>query len=270
MPAKIELSIDGFSYLCKVFQTTNAMTTADRYSQRGVSAAKEDVHNAICNIEHGLFANSFCKIVPDILTGDPEFCCVMHADGAGTKSSLAYMYCRETKDYSVWKGIAQDAVVMNLDDLICVGALDNILLSCTIGRNRNLIPGDMIATLINGMEEVLSELRQLGIGIYSTGGETADVGDLVRTIIVDSTVVCRLPRKDVVLVDPGRAMCWLVWPPLGKLLTRRSTTPEWAATGSPQPGTMCLPAIWWRSILSRSTTLSQNDLYTAASTSSPK
>lgn len=178
------------------------MTTADRYSQRGVSAAKEDVHNAIKNIEQGLFTNSFCKIVPDILTGDPNYCCVMHADGAGTKSSLAYMYCKETKDYSVWKGIAQDAVVMNLDDLICVGALDRILLSCTIGRNRNLIPGDMIATLINGMEEVLAELRSLGIGIYSTGGETADVGDLVRTIIVDSTVVCRMPRNEVVLIDP--------------------------------------------------------------------
>ncbi|WP_313532219.1 AIR synthase related protein [Sphingobacterium multivorum] len=169
-----------------------------KYNQRGVSAGKEDVHNAIKNIDKGLFPKAFCKIIPDILGGDPDWCNIMHADGAGTKSSLAYVYWKETGDISVWKGIAQDAIIMNIDDLLCVGAIDNILLSSTIGRNKNLIPGEVIAEIINGTEEILSELRNLGIGIYSTGGETADVGDLVRTIIVDSTVTCRMKREDVI------------------------------------------------------------------------
>lgn len=169
-----------------------------KYNQRGVSAGKEDVHNAIKNIDKGLFPKAFCKIIPDILGGDAEWCNIMHADGAGTKSSLAYVYWKETGDISVWKGIAQDAIIMNLDDLLCVGATDNILLSSTIGRNKNLIPGEVIAEIINGTEEILSELRELGIGIYSTGGETADVGDLVRTIIVDSTVTCRMKRDEVI------------------------------------------------------------------------
>ncbi|MGK6351204.1 AIR synthase related protein [Parapedobacter sp. DT-150] len=169
-----------------------------KYSQRGVSAGKEDVHNAIKNLDKGLFPKAFCKIIPDILGGDTAWCNIMHADGAGTKSSLAYVYWKETGDASVWRGIAQDAVVMNLDDLLCVGATDNILLSSTIGRNKHLIPGSVIAEIINGTEEILAELRDLGIGIYSTGGETADVGDLVRTIIVDSTVTCRMKRDDVV------------------------------------------------------------------------
>ncbi|WP_313267060.1 AIR synthase related protein [Sphingobacterium sp.] len=169
-----------------------------KYNQRGVSAGKEDVHNAIKNIDKGLFTKAFCKIIPDILGGDPDWCNIMHADGAGTKSSLAYVYWKETGDISVWKGIAQDAIIMNIDDLLCVGAIDNILLSSTIGRNKNLIPGEVIAEIINGTEEILAELRELGIGIYSTGGETADVGDLVRTIIVDSTVTCRMKREDVI------------------------------------------------------------------------
>ncbi|EFK57797.1 Phosphoribosylformylglycinamidine cyclo-ligase [Sphingobacterium spiritivorum] len=169
-----------------------------KYNQRGVSAGKEDVHNAIKNIDKGLFPKAFCKIIPDILAGDEEWCNIMHADGAGTKSSLAYVYWKQTGDASVWRGIAQDAIIMNLDDLLCVGATDNILLSSTIGRNKNLIPGEVIAEIINGTEEILSELRDMGIGIYSTGGETADVGDIVRTIIVDSTVTCRMPRKDVI------------------------------------------------------------------------
>src|SRR5690606_19308419 len=169
-----------------------------KYNQRGASAGKEDVHNAIKHIDKGLFPQAFCKIIPDILGGDPEWCNIMHADGAGTKSSLAYVYWRETGDASVWKGIAQDAIVMNLDDLLSVGATDYVLLSSTIGRNKNLIPGEVIAVIINGTEEILAELRQLGIGIHSTGGETADVGDLVRTIIVDATVSCRLPRADVI------------------------------------------------------------------------
>ncbi|MGJ1196639.1 AIR synthase related protein [Sphingobacterium spiritivorum] len=169
-----------------------------KYNQRGVSAGKEDVHNAIKNIDKGLFPKAFCKIIPDILAGDEEWCNIMHADGAGTKSSLAYVYWKQTGDASVWRGIAQDAIIMNLDDLLCVGATDNILLSSTIGRNKNLIPGEVIAEIINGTEEILSELRDMGIGIYSTGGETADVGDIVRTIIVDSTVTCRMPRKNVI------------------------------------------------------------------------
>ena len=169
-----------------------------RYNLRGVSASKEDVHNAIKNVDKGIFPQAFCKIIPDILGGDPEWCNIMHADGAGTKSSLAYAYWRETGDLSVWRGIAQDALVMNIDDLLCVGATDNILVSSTIGRNKNLIPGEVISAIINGTEELLARLREMGIGIYSTGGETADVGDLVRTIIVDSTVTCRMRRADVI------------------------------------------------------------------------
>ena len=165
---------------------------------RGVSAAKEDVHNAIKNIDKGIFPQAFCKIIPDILGGDPEYCNIMHADGAGTKSSLAYMYWKETGDLSVWKGIAQDAIVMNTDDLLCVGAVDNILVSSTIGRNKMLIPGEVISAIINGTDDLLHEMREMGIGIYPTGGETADVGDLVRTIIVDSTVTCRMKRSDVI------------------------------------------------------------------------
>lgn len=170
----------------------------NRYMMRGVSAAKEDVHNAIKNIDKGIFPQAFCKIIPDILGGDPEYCNIMHADGAGTKSSLAYMYWKETGDLSVWKGIAQDAVVMNIDDLLCVGAVDNILVSSTIGRNKILIPGEVISAIINGTDELLAQMRDMGIGIWPTGGETADVGDLVRTIIVDSTVTCRMRRSDVI------------------------------------------------------------------------
>ncbi|MBL6729646.1 MAG: phosphoribosylformylglycinamidine cyclo-ligase [Bacteroidia bacterium] len=170
----------------------------DRYNSRGVSADKEDVHQAIKNVDKGLFPKAFCKIVPDYLSNDDEYCIVMHADGAGTKSSLAYMYWKETADISVWKGIAQDALVMNIDDLLCVGATDNILLSSTIGRNKNLVPGEVISAIINGTEELLSDLRGFGIDIRSTGGETADVGDLVRTIIVDSTVVARMKKTDVI------------------------------------------------------------------------
>ena len=169
-----------------------------RYMMRGVSAAKEDVHNAIKNIDKGLYPKAFCKIIPDILCGDPEYCNIMHADGAGTKSSLAYMYWKETGDLSVWKGIAQDALIMNTDDLLCVGATDNILVSSTIGRNKMLVPGEVISAIINGTDELLAQMREMGIGIYSTGGETADVGDLVRTIIVDSTVTCRMKRSDVI------------------------------------------------------------------------
>jgi phosphoribosylformylglycinamidine cyclo-ligase len=172
--------------------------SSDRYMQRGVSASKEDVHRAIANLDKGVFPGAFCKISPDILGGDPAYCNIMHADGAGTKSSLAYLYWKETGDISVWRGIAQDAVVMNTDDLICVGATDQMLLSSTIGRNKNVIPGEVIAEIINGTEEVLQMLRDHGVGIYSTGGETADVGDLVRTIIVDSTVIGRMKRSDVV------------------------------------------------------------------------
>lgn len=172
---------------------------SDRYMQRGVSASKEDVHNAIKNIDKGLFPKAFCKIIPDLLTGDDDFCAIMHADGAGTKSALAYMYWKETGDLSVWKGIAQDAIIMNVDDLLCVGATTHpILLSSTIGRNKNLIPGEVIGAIINGTEEILSMLRDNGLEIYSTGGETADVGDLVRTIIVDSTVTTRMRRADVI------------------------------------------------------------------------
>jgi phosphoribosylformylglycinamidine cyclo-ligase len=185
------------------------MSSDQRYIRRGVSASKEDVHQAISNIDKGLFPKAFCKIVPDILGGDPTYCNIMHADGAGTKSALAYLYWRETGDLSVWKGIAQDAVVMNLDDLICVGATENILLSSTIGRNKHLIPGEVVSAIINGTEEFCSELRDLGISIYPTGGETADVGDLVRTVIVDSTVTCRMKRSEVISADriqPGNVI----------------------------------------------------------------
>nr|WP_321407985.1 AIR synthase related protein [uncultured Carboxylicivirga sp.] len=182
------------------------MSSDSRYNQRGVSASKEDVHNAIKNIDKGVFPKAFCKIVPDILGGDPEYCNIMHADGAGTKSSLAYMYWKETGDLSVWKGIAQDAIIMNVDDLLCVGATENILVSSTIGRNKNLVTGDVISAIINGTDELLAELRDMGISIYPTGGETADVGDLVKTIIVDSTVTCRMKRSDVIsnhTIQPG-------------------------------------------------------------------
>jgi phosphoribosylformylglycinamidine cyclo-ligase len=177
------------------------MSNDSRYMQRGVSASKEDVHNAIKNIDKGLFPKAFCKILPDVLANDADYCNIMHADGAGTKSSLAYMYWKETGDLSVWKGIAQDALIMNIDDLLCVGAIDNILISSTIGRNKNLIPGEVIAAIINGTEELLEELRSYGMRLYSAGGETADVGDLVRTIIVDSTVTCRMKRSDVISND---------------------------------------------------------------------
>jgi phosphoribosylformylglycinamidine cyclo-ligase len=172
--------------------------TSNRYALRGVSAAKEDVHNAIKNIDKGLFPKAFCKIVPDYLTNDDEYCLIMHADGAGTKSSLAYLYWKETGDISVWKGIAQDALIMNIDDLLCVGATDNIMLSSTIGRNKNLISGEVISAIINGSEELIDELKSFGVTIHSTGGETADVGDLVRTLIVDSTVTARMKRTDVI------------------------------------------------------------------------
>ena len=177
-----------------------------RYSQRGVSASKEDVHQAIKHIDKGLFPKAFCKIVPDYLTGDQDYCLVMHADGAGTKSSLAYMYWKETGDISVWKGIAQDALIMNIDDLLCVGATSNITLSSTIGRNKNLIPGEVISAIINGTEELIADLAKYGVEIFSTGGETADVGDLVRTIIVDSTVTARMKRDEVIdnsHIQPG-------------------------------------------------------------------
>jgi len=177
------------------------MRKDERYNKRGVSASKEDVHNAIKNLDKGVFPNAFCKIIPDYLGGDKEYCNIMHADGAGTKSSLAYMYWKETGDISVWKGIAQDALIMNLDDLLCVGAYDNILLSSTIGRNKNLITGEVISAIIGGTNDLLEEYRKLGVNIYATGGETADVGDLVRTIIVDSTVTCRMKRSDVITND---------------------------------------------------------------------
>jgi phosphoribosylformylglycinamidine cyclo-ligase len=174
------------------------MASTSRYTRRGVSSSKEDVHNAIKNIDKGLYPRAFCKIVPDFLGGNPDYCNIMHADGAGSKSSLAYIYWKETGDISVWKGIARDAIIMNLDDLLCVGAYNNILLSSTIGRNKTLIPGEVISAIINGTEEILEDLREMGIGIFSTGGETADIGDLVRTIIVDSTVVARMKREDVI------------------------------------------------------------------------
>ncbi len=182
---------------------------SDRYMQRGVSASKEDVHNAIKNLDKGVFPNAFCKVVPDLIAGDPDYCNVMHADGAGTKSSLAYLYWKETGDLNVWKGIAQDAIIMNTDDLLCIGATQNILMSSTIGRNKNLIPGEVISAIINGTEEVLQMLRDNGVNIISTGGETADVGDLVRTIIVDSTVTARMKRDEVITnekIKPGQVI----------------------------------------------------------------
>ncbi len=187
------------------------MSHTSRYLQRGVSSGKEDVHQAVKHVDKGLFPRAFCKVIPDMLTGDPEYCLVMHADGAGTKSSLAYMYWKETGDLSVWKGIAQDAIVMNLDDLLCVGVSGDILLSSTIGRNKNLIPGEVISAIINGTEEILAELREMGVPIYSTGGETADVGDLVRTIIVDSTVVARSKRSEIIenRIKPGNVIVGL-------------------------------------------------------------
>ena len=187
--------------LKSVAALNNTFMSDNRYQQRGVSAGKEDVHKAISKLDKGLFAQAFCKIVPDYLTGDPNYCIVMHADGAGTKSSLAYAYWKQTGDISVWRGIAQDALIMNIDDLLCVGATGPILVSSTIGRNKLLIPGEVLAAIINGTEELLEELRNYGIDIHSTGGETADVGDLVRTIIVDSTVVCRMPRNKVISND---------------------------------------------------------------------
>jgi phosphoribosylformylglycinamidine cyclo-ligase len=187
------------------------MSHSSRYLQRGVSSGKEEVHQAIKHLDKGLFPRAFCKVIPDMLTGDPEYCLVMHADGAGTKSSLAYMYWKETGDLSVWKGIAQDAIVMNLDDLLCVGVTGGILLSSTIGRNKNKIPGEVISAIINGTEEILAELREMGVPIYSTGGETADVGDLVRTIIVDSTVVARSKRSEIIenKISPGNVIVGL-------------------------------------------------------------
>ncbi len=188
------------------------MSSESRYNQRGVSASKEDVHNAIKNIDKGLYPKAFCKIIPDILGGDEAYCNIMHADGAGTKSSLAYLYWKETGDMSVWKGIAQDALIMNIDDLLCVGATDKILVSSTIGRNKNLIPGEVISAIINGTEELMAELRDMGVEVYGTGGETADVGDLVRTIIVDSTVTCRMKREDVISnhnIKPGNVIVGL-------------------------------------------------------------
>ncbi|SEL94176.1 phosphoribosylformylglycinamidine cyclo-ligase [Aquimarina amphilecti] len=196
------LAIELNSIIFAVYYPYNTVIMSQevskRYAQRGVSASKEDVHSAIKNIDKGLFPKAFCKIVPDYLTGDQDYCLIMHADGAGTKSSLAYMYWKETGDVSVWKGIAQDALIMNIDDLLCVGATDNIMLSSTIGRNKNLIPGEVISAIINGTEELLEELKSFGVTIHSTGGETADVGDLVRTIIVDSTVTARVKRNDVI------------------------------------------------------------------------
>lgn len=191
------------SYIFSTFVFQNLenkkpMANNQRYNRRGVSASKEDVHNAIKNIDKGLYPKAFCKIIPDYLANDPEYCNIMHADGAGTKSSLAYLYWRETGDMSVWKGIAQDALIMNVDDLLCVGATDNILVSSTIGRNKNLIPGEVISAIINGTNELCEELSELGVRLYPTGGETADVGDIVRTIIVDSTVTCRMKRSNVI------------------------------------------------------------------------
>ena len=200
------------------------MDNSNRYMMRGVSAAKEDVHNAIKNIDKGLYPQAFCKIMPDILGGDEEYCNIMHADGAGTKSSLAYMYWKETGDTNVWKGVAQDAIVMNTDDLLCVGATDNILVSSTIGRNKMLIPGDVIT------DELLAELRNMGVGIYATGGETADVGDLVRTIIVDSTVTCRMKRSDIINnanIRPGDVIVGLA--SFGQAHIKTNTMEEWEA-----------------------------------------
>ena len=209
------------------------MDKNQRYMMRGVSAMKEDVHAAIRNIDKGLFPQAFCKIIPDILGGDPDYCNIMHADGAGTKSSLAYLYWKETGDLSVWRGIAQDALIMNTDDLLCVGAVDNILVSSTIGRNKMLIPGEVISAIINGTDELLAQLREMGVGIYATGGETADVGDLVRTIIVDSTVTCRMKWVSLLRDRPR---------------TNPPTTAEWVATDSRRRATMSLLNTWQSAI----------------------
>ena len=201
-----------------------------RYAQRGVSASKDDVHKAIKNIDKGLFPKAFCKIVPDYLTNDEDHCLIMHADGAGTKSSLAYMYWKETGDVSVWKGIAQDALIMNIDDLLCVGATNHILLSSTIGRNKNLIPGSVISAIIEGTEELIQDLKEFGVTIHSTGGETADVGDLVRTIIVDSTVTARIPRSSVIdnaNIKPGNVIVGLA--SFGQASYEKSITEGWGA-----------------------------------------
>ena len=241
-----------------------------RYDMRGVSASKEDVHNAIKNVDKGLYPKAFCKIIPDILGGDPQYCNIMHADGAGTKSSLAYMYWKETGDLGVWKGIAQDALIMNIDDLLCVGATDNILLSSTIGRNKLLIPGEVIAAIINGTEELLAELRELGVNIYSTGGETADVGDLVRTIIVDSTVTCRMKRSDVINnanIKGGDVIVGLA--SSGQAPTSANTMAVWAATASLRPDTMCLPSILPRNILRATMPMCPTSLFTPEESTLP-
>lgn len=240
------------------------MDKSNRYMMRGVSAAKEDVHNAIKNIDKGLYPQAFCKIIPDILGGDPEYCNIMHADGAGTKSSLAYLYWKETGDLSVWKGVAQDAIVMNTDDLLCVGAVDNILVSSTIGRNKMLIPGEVISAVINGTDELLADLRKMGVGVYATGGETADVGDLVRTIIVDSTVTCRMKRKDVIdnaNIRPGDVIVGLA--SLDRLHTRRNTMVVWVQTDLQVPATMYSLNILPRNILRATTMLYLTSWYTA-------
>jgi phosphoribosylformylglycinamidine cyclo-ligase len=195
---QLTVILNFFEFQINPKKSSMSKSASNRYAQRGVSASKEDVHNAIKNIDKGLFPKAFCKIVPDYLTNDKDYCLIMHADGAGTKSSLAYMYWKETSDISVWKGIAQDALIMNIDDLLCVGATDNIMLSSTIGRNKNLIPGEVISAIINGTEELIEGLKSFGVTIHSTGGETADVGDLVRTIIVDSTVTARVKRSDII------------------------------------------------------------------------
>ena len=220
-----------------------------RYMMRGVSASKEDVHNAIKNIDKGIFPQAFCKIIPDILGGDPEYCNIMHADGAGTKSSLAYMYWKETGDLSVWKGIAQDALIMNIDDLLCVGAVDNILVSSTIGRNKLLIPGEVISAIINGTDELLAELREMGVGVYATGGETADVGDLVRTIIVDSTVTCRMKRADVINnanIRPGDVIVGLA--SHGQATYEKEYNGGMGSNGLTSARHDVLPSIWLRNI----------------------
>ena len=217
------------------------MAIESKYSKRGVSSTKEDVHAAIKNLDKGLYPKAFCKIVPDFLGGDKDYCNIMHSDGAGTKSSLAYIYWKETGDLSVWKGIAKDSIVMNLDDLLCVGAYDNILLSSTIGRNKNQINGEIISAVINGTEEVLEELRNLGIGIWSSGGETADLGDLIRTIVVDSTVIARMKRADVISnhnIKDGDVIIGLS--SSGKPVMRKSITVVWEVTDLHQPGTIFL------------------------------
>lgn len=221
----------------------------ERYNLRGVSASKEDVHAAIKNVDKGIFPQAFCKIIPDILGGDPDYCNIMHADGAGTKSSLAYVYWRETGDLSVWKGIAQDALIMNIDDLLCVGAVDNILVSSTIGRNKRLIPGEVVSAIINGTEELLADLRRMGVNAYATGGETADVGDLVRTIIVDSTVTCRMKRSDVIdnaRIKAGDVIVGLA--SFGQASYEEQYNGGMGSNGLTSARHDVLPTIWQRSI----------------------